>query len=140
MVSCLASAAYIYIVDILEDTEEFNEELNIPVSLGYTKLKQIRAFVYPYLDGGVRGAGTTERFSEKYVNLDYLRIKSTKELSKRWRISNIRNARTGLVVYQEGIDGPPSVYQVDGSAPIANPLCGGIIEWLSTLSRAEVQG
>jgi hypothetical protein len=139
MVSCLAAAMYVFKVDIMEDTEEYNEELGTPVSQGFTKLKTVRGYVFPYLDGGVRGAGTTERFGEEYVNLDYLRIKTSVELSKRWRVTNIRNAKTGRVVYQEQIGGDPTVYQVDGSAPIVNTLTGNVDEWLSTLSRAEVQ-
>lgn len=139
MVSCFAAAMYIYKVDILEMTQILNEETGQVEAEELQFLKTVNAYVYPYLEGGIRGMGTGERFDEKYSNTDYLRLKSSIELDKRWRVTNIRKKKNGMVVYQEGTNGTPTIYNVDGSAPIANTLTGNIDEWLTTLSRSEIQ-
>ncbi len=138
MVSCLAAAAYIFKVDIWVQNDIINEETGESES-EWVFDRTVNAYVFPYLDGGIRGAGTNERFTEYYWNDEFLRIKTSKELSKRWRITNIRNKKTGKVIYQEQITGVPTVYNVNGSAPVVNPLTGGIDEWLSTMERAQVQ-
>jgi hypothetical protein len=45
------------------------------------------------IDGGIRVAGTTERWGETYVDIDYCRIEFPSRiiLSKRDRVTNIRN-------------------------------------------------
>lgn len=139
MVSCIAGSFYTAKVDIYEQQTSINEETNEP-ELSWTFYKTVRAYVFPYIAGGLRGMGSNETFGERYANTDYLRLKTFAELDKRWRVSNIRNAKTDAVIYREHIDGPPTVYNVDGSAPIENPLSGKVIEWLTTLRRAEVQG
>lgn len=139
MGSCIAGAFYTCKVDIFEENTSLNEETN-ETELSWTFLKTIRAYVFPYIAGGLRGMGSNETFGERYANTDFLRLKSSTELDKRWRVSNIRNAKTNKLIYREHIDGPATVYNVDGSAPTENPLNGEIIEWLTTLRRAEVQG
>lgn len=139
MVSCFAAAQYIYKVDIQVMMTETNEETGQVEAEELAFLKTVPGYVYPYLEGGIRGMGTGERFDEKYANTDYLRIKTSLELDKSWRVTNIRKKRGGQVVYQEQITGLPTVYNVDGSAPLANPLTGNIDEWVSTLSRSEIQ-
>lgn len=138
MVSCLAAAAYIFKVDVMVENDVINDETGESES-HWVIDDTVNAYVFPYLDGGIRGAGTNERFTEYYWNDEFLRIKTSKELSKRWRITNIRNKKTGKVIYQEQITGAPTVYNVSGSAPVVNPVTGGIDEWLSTMERAQVQ-
>lgn len=139
MVSCLAAAAYIFKADVMIENDIINDETGESEShweLDHT----VNCYVFPYLDGGIRGAGTNERYTEYYWNDEFLRIKTSKELSKRWRITNIRNKKTGVIIYQEQITGDATVYNVNGSAPVVNPLTGNIDEWLSTMERAQVQG
>lgn len=137
MFSCLAAALYIHRVDIWEQDNEINPETN-EIERTWKFLKSVDAYVFPYLEGGLRGMGTTEVFNERYTNSDFLRMKSLEEMDKRWRVTNIRNTN-GVVIYQEHINFQPTVYNIDGSAPRSNPLTGEVDEWITALSRPEVQ-
>lgn len=138
MVSCLAAASYVMIADIYEESGTIDPETMEYERSYVLKKKDVKCYVFPYLDGGIRGAGTTERYTERYANDEFLRIKTSEELRKDWRVANIRN-RQGKLIYQEQLTGDPTVYNVQGSAPIVNPLTGGVDEWLSTMERAEIQ-
>lgn len=136
--SCLASLMYIFNVDVHTQDTVINPDTN-ETERTWKYLKTIRAYVFPYLEGGLRGMGTSESFGDRYINSDYLRVKTSEELDKRWRITNIRNAETGKVIYQEHVNGDPTIYNVDGSIPVVNPLSGEIDEWVTSISRAEIQ-
>lgn len=93
------------------------------------------------VDGGIRVAGTTERFSELYDGVDYVRIWYPKSvvLNRRDRITNIRDAR-GNIIWSENErgDGAPTVFNVTGFTPVVDPF-GRHIENSSLLERIEVQ-
>ena len=139
MVSCIAAAAYIFFADVLVAEDEQNEETGESES-HWVFDHTVKCYVFPYLDGGIRGAGTNERYTEYYWNDEFLRIKTSLELDKSWRITNIRRRKNGKVIYQEELDGAPTVYNINGSAPVINPLTGNADEWLSTMERAQIQG
>lgn len=139
MVSCLAAAMYVHKVDIMVMNVVNNPETGQTEAEELVFLKSVPGYVYPYLEGGIRGMGATERFDERYANSEFLRVKTSQELEKGWRVTNIRNKKTGKIVFQEETTGAPTVYNVDGSAPITNVLTGNIDEWVNTLSRSEIQ-
>lgn len=93
------------------------------------------------IDGGIRVAGTTERFSEIYENVDYVKISfpGWVKLSKRDRVTNIKDSN-GIVVWKEEElpDAPPTVFSVMGVTPIVDPY-GVSIENTAMLERAEIQ-
>ena len=136
---CLAASIYIYKIDVLKQVTVSDPDTRETIRT-WEPFKTVKAYVFPYIAGGLRGMGAHEVFEDRYSNSDFVRVKTQHELDKRWRITNIRLAKNGKVIFQENIDGPPTIYNVDGSAPIVNHLGGGIVdEWLTTLSRAEVQ-
>ena len=103
------------------------------------------------VDGGIRVAGTTERFTNIYENVDFVRVTYPKNvlLSKRDRLTNIRNAQTGEVIWKEeetatynsgtGLyTSRSTVFEVLGVTPITNPF-GAVTEFIALCSRAEIQ-
>ena len=139
MVSCLAAAGYTMKADVWGQVNSIDPSTNETVR-EWRFLKTIKCKVVPYTDGGIHGAGTGEKFDDLYTNQDYARLRSSQGLLKRQRITNIRNARTNVVLWaDEESDDTPTMFNVDGSIPITNPLSGGINEYLSMLSRAEVK-
>jgi len=95
------------------------------------------------VDGGIRVVGTTERINPDgaFVSEDYVRIQypTNIEISKRDRIYNIRNPKTGVAIWkEEEFDGEPTVFEVLGVTPILDPL-GQHVENQALLQRAEVQ-
>lgn len=98
------------------------------------------------IDGGIRVAGTTERWGETYVDIDYCRIEFPARvlLTKRDRVTNIRN-RQGQILWLEeelGPDGAGSfratVFEVLGVTPVIDPF-GNHTSNVAMLERAEVQ-
>lgn len=93
------------------------------------------------VDGGIRVAGTTERFGELYENVDYvsMTVGPKTKITKRDRITNIRD-RHGVIIWKEEEQpgSPPTVFSVLGVTPIPDPY-GSLIEQRVMLERAERQ-
>lgn len=94
------------------------------------------------IDGGIRVAGTTQRFSDIYENVDWVRIWFPPEytITKRDRITDIRDRKTGEIMWrEEEIDNAPaSKFSVKGVTPTQGPF-GRHVENVALLERAEVQ-
>ena len=136
---CLPGVRYTMIADVLEESQLYDEDTGETLRT-WKFLKKIKCIVYPYVEGGIRGMGSTETFAEHYKNMDFARVKTQAHLNKRQRITNVRNAKTGQIMWSEDEgDGSPTVFSVDGSAPISHPITGNIIEWVVSLSRASVR-
>lgn len=93
------------------------------------------------VDGGIRVAGTTERFGEMYSNIDYIKVTfpASVKISKRDRITNVRDAAGNIIWREEEIKGsPPTVFNVNGVTPILDPF-GRMIEQFALCERAERQ-
>lgn len=96
------------------------------------------------IDGGIRVAGTTERFGNEYQAVDY--VKATfgpgTSITKRDQVTNIRSKRdiNGPPVWrEEEISGfPPTVFNVMGVTPVFDPF-SNLVEYAVLLERAEVQ-
>lgn len=113
--------------------------------------EEIPCMVEGIVDGGIRVAGTTERFNAEYENIDWAKMTFPKSvhLSKRDRITNIRNAQTGEVLWKEEetatynsttktYTAQPTIFEVLGVTPITNPW-GAVTEYSALLQRADVQ-
>lgn len=95
------------------------------------------------IDGGIRVAGTTERFSETYENVDWVRATfgPRTSITKRDQITNIRSKRDNDLVWrEEEISGAPAtVFNVMGVTPVFDPF-SRLVEFAVLLERAEIQG
>lgn len=93
------------------------------------------------VDGGIRVAGTTERFSEMYEGVDYVKIwfPANVVITRRDRVTNIRT-KGGQVLWreEERTDRAPTVFSVVGVTPIIDPF-GKHIESTALLERVEAQ-
>lgn len=81
------------------------------------------------VDGGIRVAGTTERFGDTYENIDFVKmwIPSHVIISKRDRITNIRDPRGKIIWVDEEFSDPAvdetpraTVFDVNGVTPLFN--------------------
>ncbi len=94
------------------------------------------------VDGGIRVAGTTERFGDTYENIDFVKLWVPKGITvtKRDRITNIRD-RDGHIAWldEESIANPAkaTVFNVNGVTPLFNAF-NQLTEWFILLERAEV--
>lgn len=92
-------------------------------------------------NGGIRVAGTTQRYSNIYENIDWvvMTIPKSVVLTKRDRVTDISNANGDIIWKEEEIEGQPStIFLAMGSTPVVDPF-GNHIESTCLLQRAEVQ-
>lgn len=79
------------------------------------------------VDGGIRVAGTTERFGDSYENIDHIKmwVPAKVRLTKRDRITNIREKKNGEIVWldeeypaDEQGNLRPTIFNVNGVTPL----------------------
>ena len=93
------------------------------------------------IDGGIRVAGTTERFSDTYSGVDYVRISFPPDvqITRRDRVTNIRDKKGRVLWFEEERpDRAPTVFNVVGVTPVIAPFVGHT-ENVALLERAEAQ-
>lgn len=107
-------------------------------------LQNIPCIARGIVDGGIRVAGTTERFGESYENIDFVKmwIPANIVVTKRDRITNIRD-RSGRVrwldeeyyVPGESASLRATVFNVNGVTPLLDAY-NNVVEWFVLLERA----
>lgn len=96
------------------------------------------------ITGGLNSQGTAERWTSKgtYENVDFVEMQVAPSviITKRDRVTNIRNSR-GEIVWREEEYGSmkPTVFDVRGVMPSLDPF-GSLVEWYVLLERTEDQG
>jgi hypothetical protein len=107
----------------------------------YYNLNDVRCEVRGVMQGGIRVAGTTQRYSEIYENVEWANATFDKSvnITKNDKVTNIRNADGLLIWRNEEGDGGPTTFNVMGVTPALDPF-GKLTEWKVLLQRAEVQG
>jgi hypothetical protein len=112
-------------------------------------LDTIKCIARGIVDGGIRVAGTTERFGETYENIDYVKmwVGSNVRISKRDRITNITDRR-GRVQWRDEESASPdtpigevraTVFNVNGVTPLFDAF-NNHVESFVLLERAENYG
>jgi len=95
------------------------------------------------VDGGIRVAGTTERFSDTYENIDFVKmwVPTNILVTKRDRITNITNGAGQVVWRDEEFEKPneskATVFNVNGVTPLFDAF-NRHVETFILLERAEI--
>lgn len=84
-----------------------------------TSVRTIDCLARGIVDGGIRVAGSTERFGDTYENIEFAKlwVPQNVKLFKNDRITNIRAKRGGDVIWTEA-DGSPVIFNVNGISPL----------------------
>jgi hypothetical protein len=118
------------------------EDVN-PTTPG-VQLDTIPCEVRGIIDGGIRVAGTTERFTPKgtYEAVDFARMKFPAQiiLTRRDRVTRVRSMkRPDQVIWlEEEFDDRPTTFDVLGVTPVTDPF-GNHVENMALLQRSEIQ-
>lgn len=100
------------------------------------------------VDGGIRVAGTTERFGDTYENIDFVKmwVPAGVTISKRDRVTNIRDPRGHIMWLDEEYSDPAfddtpraTVFDVNGVTPLFNAF-NRMTEQFVLLQRSTVRG
>ena len=140
MFRCITTAGYTHKCDILEKYSEWDYDSGTSIDTWVVAQESVPCHVTSFVNGGIKGNGTIEKWDEgMHISEDYLRLKTKKSLTKSQRVTNIRAVDGEVVWKEEEFDDAPTLFNVDGSAPIADPFSGKALEFVSILSRAEIQ-
>jgi hypothetical protein len=84
-----------------------------------SSFRTVRCLARGIVDGGIRVAGTTERFGDTYENIDFVKmwVPSNIRLTKRDRITNIRKGSTVMWKDEES-DNAATVFNINGVTPL----------------------
>jgi hypothetical protein len=127
-------------VSVPDDVIEPPSAVNTPG--GMMEGTRFKCIARGFTDGGIRVAGTTERFSSRGTidTVDFVTIKFPPfvVLTRRDRVTDIRNNKNILLWKEEEFDDRPTVFEVNGVTPIIDPF-GNHIENSALLQRAEIQ-
>lgn len=95
------------------------------------------------LTSGTQQVGSTERFSDVYENVDWVKAVFGKNtnITKRDQVTNIRTKKNNELIWKEEemTASPPTVFNVMGVIPVMDPF-SRLLEHSVLLQRAEVQG
>ena len=123
----------------VEQPSVINED---PLQGPLTNGRRINCSVRGILEGGIRVTATTERFSTRgnldivdYVEMEFPR---GVVLSRRDRITDIRDSNGNLIWIEEESTNYPTVFEVTGVTPVTDPF-GKHFNNFTLLARAEDQ-
>jgi hypothetical protein len=93
------------------DVDESEEHVVIP------------CFVQGIYNTGIRAAGADEQFGAEYFNIEFVKmwIPANVSLTKRDRVTNIKDSLGNIVWRDEEYDDRPTVYNVQGVTPRFDP-------------------
>lgn len=132
--------------EIIRVWEPFPDEPSTPAVDESVVFGTIPCLARGIVDGGIRVAGTTERFGDTYENIDFVKlwVPSWVTISKRDRITNIKDKSGHVRWLDEEFDNanddlPPvaTVFNVNGITPLFNAY-NDMTEQFVLLERAEV--
>lgn len=120
-----------------------------PPDPGAPTVGDIRCIARGIVDGGIRVAGTTERFGDTYENIDYAKlwVPADVRITKNDRITNIKDKHGVIQWRDEEFEDPSStdpnmklkatLFNVNGVTPLFNAF-NEVTEWFVLLERAEI--
>lgn len=77
-------------------------------------------------------------FSFEYAESDMHKLKTSEKLSKRMRVSNIKNKYGEVIFSEDFLDPTPTIFEIDSSFPRLDPL-GALMYYESGIRRVGVQ-
>lgn len=139
---CLTSAKYTMLVDVLNPTVRQDSESGEIRKIWTITKVGVPCTFHGILQGGIRVAGTTERFSDIYENIDWGKMVFGvgEPINKQSQITNVRDRFGNIIWREEEIqDSPPTIFDVQGVTPIVEGLRGRHTENTALVQRHEVQ-
>ena len=136
---CLDSDIYSMKADVQRKVRQVDPNTG-QMKLKWSFLQTIDCTISPFVSTSFKAQPTNETFREEYEQVEYIKMKTPVPLGRQLRITNIRNATTGEVIYKEfELSGQPATnFNTMGSAAIIDPF-GEVIQYDTLLQRASDQ-
>ena len=138
MYGCIQGSIFTMNAEVLYQITEQDEVTN-EISRRWATLKFIKCSILPINESGGSSTSDNKSFSKEYIEELETKMYTKEQLSKRWRISNIKN-KDNVEIYKEidRVSAPNTVFEVHGSHPIID-MFGNIQYYENHLKRVQVQ-
>jgi hypothetical protein len=138
MYGCLQSSVFNMTADIYYQIESQDPSTN-EIDRRWSLLKNISCTINPIRESGGSATSDNKYFSKEYTEDLETKMYSMEQLSKRWRVSGIKN-NSGTALYKEidRISSPDTIFEVYASHPILD-IFGNIQYYENHLRRTTVQ-
>jgi|ERR1044072_131602 hypothetical protein len=136
---CLTGAMYPLLADVQKKVRQVDENTG-QIKSTWAFKETIHCTISPFVSTSFKTQPTNESYREEYEKIKYIKMKSAEPLPEDVRVTNIRNEKTGEVIYREHqLAGQPATnYNTQGSAALLDPF-GGVIQYDTLLVRASDQ-
>lgn len=129
------------LADVVIQTKSQNESGQVVRSWDYDNPAMIISnYSRGIVDGGIRVAGSTEQFSDLYMDIEFVKMRTGVNLSKRSRIYNIRSEDTGETLWSEvdELGGEvPRVFEILGVTPVVDAISPSPVEYEVLLKAVQ---
>ena len=138
MYGCLQGSVFTMTADIFSQISEQDESTNAIVRR-WVLLKNISCSIMPIRESGGSATSDNKTFGKDYVEELEVKMYTIEKLSKRWRITSIKNSqKQDLYTEIDRISEPSTIFEVYASHPIFD-MYGNIQYFENHLKRTQVQ-
>lgn len=138
MYGCLQGSVFTMTADIYSQISEQDESTNAIVRR-WVMLKNISCSVIPIRESGGSATSDNKTFGKDYVEELEVKMYTLEKLSKRWRVTSIKNfQKQDLYTEIDRVSEPSTIFEVYASHPIFD-MYGNIQYFENHLKRTQVQ-
>lgn len=138
MYGCLQGSVFTMTADVFSQISEQDESTNAIVRR-WVLLKNISCSVIPIRESGGSATSDNKTFGKDYVEELEVKMYTLEKLSKRWRVTSIKNSqKQDLYTEIDRISEPSTIFEVYASHPIFD-MYGNIQYFENHLKRTQVQ-
>lgn len=138
MYGCLQGSVFTMTADIYYQISDQDESTNAIIRR-WVILKNISCSVIPIRESGGSATSDNKTFGKNYIEELEVKMYTLERLSKRWRVSGIKNAqKEDLYTELDRISEPSTIFEVYASHPIFD-MYGNIQYFENHLKRTQVQ-
>lgn len=138
MYGCLQGSVFTMTADIYYQISDQDESTNA-ITRRWVILKNISCSVVPIRESGGSATSDNKTFSKNYIEELEVKMHTLEKLSKRWRVSGIKNSKKeDLYTELDRISEPSTIFEVYASHPIFD-IYGNVQYFENHLKRTQVQ-
>lgn len=138
MYGCIRSSLFSMSAEILHQIKDQDSDTN-EITRRWAVLKPISCAIIPITESGGSATSDNKIFSKEYIEELEIKMHTSEQLSKRWRVTSIKNSsKKELYKEIDRISQPNTIFEVYASHPIVD-LFGNVQYYENHLKRVMVQ-
>jgi hypothetical protein len=124
--------------DIYQQISEQDESTNA-ITRRWVLLKNIQCSIVPIRESGGSATSDNKTFGKEYIEELEVKMYTLEKLSKRWRVSSVKNFKNEeLYTEIDRVSNPSTIFEVYASHPIFD-IFGNVQYFENHLKRTQVQ-